>query len=120
MTAADCHPACSFAQSHTTARPVDMVHICHQSGCRYSAECCRQVNERGQYRLQSEDGSTAAAALQPGDVAEANGSKSVEPLSDLLSIGQAAVESLKPDAAEADELAQLVTPLVLGGPHFDP
>lgn len=82
--------------------------------------CCRQLNERGQYRLQSEDGSTAAVSSQSSDVAEGKGSESVEPLSDLLSVGQAAVQSLKPDAAEADELAQLVTPLVLGGSHVHP
>lgn len=75
---------------------------------------CRQLTERGQYRLQSEDGSTAAMLSQPSVVAESTSDGSAEPLSDLLTLGRAAVQSLQPDATEADELAQLVTPLVLG------
>ena len=75
---------------------------------------CRQVSDRGEYRLQSEDGSTGAMQSQPSVVAESTSNGSAEPLSDLMSLGRAALQSLQPDAAEADETAQLVTPLVLG------
>ncbi len=51
---------------------------------------------------------------QPSVVADGTSNGSAEPLSDLLSLGRAAVQSLQPDATEADEMAQLVTPLVLG------
>ena len=51
---------------------------------------------------------------QPSVVADGTSNGSAEPLSDLLSLGRAAVQSLQPDAAEAEEMAQLVTPLVLG------
>ena len=78
---------------------------------------CRQISDRGQYRLQSEDGSTAAMQSQPSVVADGTSNGSAEPLSDLLSLGKTALQSLQPDAAEADEMAQLVTPLVLGGHH---
>ena len=71
------------------------------------------MNERGQYRLQSEDGGTLD--MQSRDAAGAPSNGSTDPLSDLLSIGRAAVQNIQPDAAETAELAQLVTPLVLGG-----
>lgn len=77
---------------------------------------CRQIGDRGQYRVQSEDGSTAAMPSQPSVVGDGTSNGSAEPLSDLLSLGRAAVQSLQPDPAEADEMAQLVTPLVLGEP----
>ncbi|KAA6426324.1 MAG: VPS54 isoform 2 [Trebouxia sp. A1-2] len=73
-----------------------------------------QIGDRGQYRVQSEDGSTAAMPSQPSVVGDGTSNGSAEPLSDLLSLGRAAVQSLQPDPAEADEMAQLVTPLVLG------
>ena len=75
---------------------------------------CRQVSDRGEYRLQSEDGSTGAMQSQPSVVAESTSNGSAEPLSDLMSLGRAVLQSLQPDAAEADETAQLVTPLVHG------
>ena len=79
-----------------------------------SSLCIRQLNEKGQYRLQSEDGGTAALDSHPSNVAGAISNSSSDSLTDLLSIGTAAVQSLQPDAAEAEEMAQLVNPLVLG------
>ncbi len=75
------------------------------------------MSDRGQYRLQSEDGSTAAMQSQPSVVADGTSNGSAEPLSDLLSLGKAALQRLQPEAAEADDMAQLVTPLVLGEHH---
>ncbi|DBA81853.1 hypothetical protein WJX77_011322 [Trebouxia sp. C0004] len=72
------------------------------------------MNDQGRYRLQSQDGSAAAVHSQPSVVAESTSNCSAEPLADLLSIGRVALQSLQPDAAEADEMTQLVTPLVIG------
>lgn len=76
----------------------------------------RPVRDQGEYRLQSEDGSAAATESTSTRVSEAFSHVPADPLADLLSLGRAAVQSLQADVIEADEVIQLVTPLVLGEP----
>ena len=51
-------------------------------------------------------------------MSEAFSNVPADPLVDLVSLGRAAVQGMQPDAAESDELTQLVTPLVLGNAHL--
>lgn len=79
---------------------------------------CRPPLERGQYRLQSEDGSVPALESASSRVSEAFSNVPADPLGDVVSLGRAAVQGMQPDAAESNELSQLVTPLVLGNEHL--
>lgn len=47
-------------------------------------------------------------------MAEAYSNAAGDPAGSVLSLGRAAVHSMQPEAAETDELTQLITPLVLG------
>lgn len=47
-------------------------------------------------------------------MAEAYSNAAGDPVGSVLSLGRAAVHSMQPEAAETDELTQLITPLVLG------
>ena len=75
---------------------------------------CRPLLERGEYRLQSEDGSITVPVSAAAGVAEAYSNAAGDPVGYVLSLGRAAVQSMQPEAAETNELTQLMTPLVLG------
>ena len=75
---------------------------------------CRPLPERGEYRLQSEDGSMTVPHSATTGVAEAYSNSAGDPVGSVLSLGRAAVQSMQPEAAETNELTQLITPLVLG------
>ena len=47
-------------------------------------------------------------------MAEAYSNAAGDPVGSVLSLGRAAVHSMQPEAAQTDELTQLITPLVLG------
>lgn len=75
---------------------------------------CRLLPERGEYRLQSEDGSVTVPESGATGIAEAYSNAAGDPAGSVLSLGRAAVHSMQPEATETDELTQLITPLVLG------
>ncbi|KAL3152085.1 hypothetical protein ABBQ32_001192 [Trebouxia sp. C0010 RCD-2024] len=70
--------------------------------------------ERGEYRLQSEDGSLAIPESDATGAAAALSNGVGGAVESVLSLGRTAAQSMQPDAAEDAELTQLITPLVIG------
>lgn len=79
---------------------------------------CRRPPERGEYRLQSEDGSLAIPESDATGAAAALSNGVGGAVESVLSLGRTAAQSMQPDAAEDAELTQLITPLVIGEQHL--
>lgn len=79
---------------------------------------CRQPPERGEYRLQSEDGSLAVPESDTTGASAAFSSGAGGAVESVLSLGRTAAQSMQLDAAEDAELTQLSTPLVIGKQHL--
>lgn len=109
-------PCTSCISSHPSAPPCTPLHPPHIA----ASFSCRQPTERGEYRLQSEDGSLAVPESEAAGASAAfsNGGAGELPVGRVLSLGRAALHSMQPDTADNDELTQLITPLVLGEQHL--